>query len=58
MIKSVPYLFPLLARVCSGGASHVFSFVTKAVNLKGAEKSTLLKWIVMYAWQTLIMRLV
>lgn len=60
MIKSAePYsLFSLLGLpVCSWGTSHVFSFVKKAVNLKGAGNSTLLKWIVMYAWQTLIMRL-
>lgn len=51
-------LFSLLARVCSRGVSHVFSFEEKAVNFKGAGNSTLLKWIVMYAWQTLIIRLV
>lgn len=46
-------LYSLLGCVCSGESSHVFSFV----NLKGAGNSTLLKWIVMYAWQTPIMRL-
>lgn len=51
-------LFSLWARVYSRGVSHVHSFEKKAVNFKGAGNSTLLKWIVMYAWQTLIMRLV
>lgn len=59
MIKSIEFIpFSLLAHVCSRGPSHVFSFVKKAVNLKRAGNSTLLKWIVMYARQTLIMRLV
>lgn len=51
-------LVSLLGRVCSSGTSHVFSFEKKAVSLKRTGNSTLLKWIVMYAWQALIMRLV
>lgn len=48
----------LLARSCSRRVSHVFSFEKKAASFEGTGYSTLLKWIVMYAWQTLIMRLV
>lgn len=49
--------FPLLAGVCSAGASHVLPFEREPASFEGAGSGALLKWIVMYAWQALIIRL-
>lgn len=51
------HFLALLAGVCSAGASHVLPLERQPASFEGAGSGALLKWIVMYAWQTLIMRL-
>lgn len=51
------HFFVLLASVCSAGASHILPLERQPVSFEGAGSSALLKWIVMYIWQTLVMRL-